>query len=239
MCLLIDGEQGSGKSLLSDLLKRIIDPNAVKKLRLPKSEHDLMIQASENKLLAFDNASGVKADISDALCSLATGGGFSTRRYYTDNQSRTFTLCRPFIINGIGEFANRPDLLERAISLSLPSMPEESRKEEREIMADFEGMLPGLLGRLFDLVACGLANLGTAKPATGLRMADAARWIEACEKGTGLAKGTLVRCSGRYAAGRHGRPSDGAAARVSSASGRGGRAVRGNDERATYRAAER
>ena len=194
MCLLVDGEQGSGKSLLSTLLKRIIDPNAVQKTRLPRNEHDLMIQASENRLLAFDNASGVKADISDALCSLATGGGYSTRQLYTDNQSRTFTLCRPFIINGIGEFASRPDLLERAIPLSLRSMPEELRKTEGEINARFKEMLPGLLGRLFDLVTCGLANLGTAKPATRLRMADAACWIEACEEGAGLAKGTLVRC---------------------------------------------
>jgi hypothetical protein len=192
MCLLVDGEQGSGKSLLSSLVKRLIDPNAVQKLRLPRGEHDLMIQAAQNRLLVFDNASSLKHDISDALCSLATGSGFSTRQYYTDNESRTFTSCRPFIINGIGGFANKPDLMDRAISLSLPAMADARRKTEREIISAFEAYLPGLLGCLFDLIAGALANLPTTQTPKGLRMADAAKWIAAAEPAAGLHPGTLA-----------------------------------------------
>ena len=54
-----------------------------------------MIQASENALLVFDNASSMKWDMSDALCSLATGSGFSTRKLWTNDDSQTFKRCRP------------------------------------------------------------------------------------------------------------------------------------------------
>ena len=116
-CLLVEGEQGSGKSFYCSILKWIIDPSLADRLRLPKTEQDLMIQASENALLVYDNASGLKWDMSDALCTLSTGGGFSTRKLYTDTETIVLNYCRPFVINGIGDFASRPDLLERAIQI--------------------------------------------------------------------------------------------------------------------------
>ncbi len=193
MMLLVEGEQGSGKSLLCALIKKLIDPSFVEKLRLPKTEHDLMIQASEQRLMVFDNASSVKWDMSDALCSLATGSGFSTRKYYTDNESRSFRYCRPVVINGIGEFANRPDLLERAIQLKLPSMPVEARKTEREIVAEFNELLPGLLGRLFDIVSYALRFFDKVEPPKTIRMADAAQWLVAAEPAAKLPRGTFIQ----------------------------------------------
>jgi hypothetical protein len=59
-----------------------------------------MIQAKEYHLLVYDNASGMKGDISDALCTLATGGGLATRKLYSDDELQVFTASRPFIING-------------------------------------------------------------------------------------------------------------------------------------------
>jgi hypothetical protein len=43
---------------------------------------------SHYALLVFDNVSGMKWDMSDALCALSTGSGFSTRKYYTDDEAR-------------------------------------------------------------------------------------------------------------------------------------------------------
>src|SRR5207302_5469046 len=123
LCLLIEGEQGSGKSVLCSIIKRVIDPHQLEKFRLPTTDRDLMIQAKDHYLLVFDNVSGMRGDISDALCALATGGGFGTRKLYTDDELQVFNFCRPFIINGIADFATRPDLVERAIILQLPTMP--------------------------------------------------------------------------------------------------------------------
>jgi hypothetical protein len=82
--LLVEGEQGSGKSFLCQILKTLIDPSHAPKQRMPESERDLMILAKDNHLLVFDNISGMRGDMSDGLCCLSTGGGFSTRKLYAN-----------------------------------------------------------------------------------------------------------------------------------------------------------
>jgi integrase len=160
-CLLVEGEQGSGKSLLCAIIKKIIDPSSVEKMRLPDSEQNLMIQAKDYYLLVFDNVSGMKSDISDALCMLATGGGMTFRKLYTDADRQVFNQVRAFIINGIGEFVHRPDLIERALLLSLPTMPEGARKTESRILEEFRATLPEILRGLPPAMP---ANLGRGKP---------------------------------------------------------------------------
>lgn len=91
-------------------------------------------------------------------CALATGGGFAVRKLYTDGDLYVMTYTRPFMINGIGGYANAPDLMERAILL-LPSMPVGGRKTEEELLAEFERMLPGILGALYDGVAHALRGI--------------------------------------------------------------------------------
>lgn len=190
--LLVEGEQGSGKSFFCEIIKRIIDPNDALRVRLPDKPQDLMIQAKEYRLLSFDNASGMSAEMSDALCSLATGGGFAVRKLYTDGDLYVMTYTRPFMINGIGGYANRPDLMERAIPIRLPSMPEGGRKTEEELLAEFDQMLPGVLGALYDAVAHALREYDNIEPPRHLRMADAARWISAAEEGLGEEPGAII-----------------------------------------------
>ena len=57
----------------------------------------------------------MKAEISDMLCSLATGGGIAVRKLYTDEELNVLSFMRPFMINGISGYVTRPDLMERAI----------------------------------------------------------------------------------------------------------------------------
>jgi hypothetical protein len=192
-CLLVDGEQGSGKSVLCSMLKKIIDPGLIDKLPLPGSDDQLFIQAKDSHVLVFDNASGMRNDMSDALCRLATGGAVAKRALYTNDDLHVLVQCNPFIINGIGDFANRPDLLERAILLSLPAMEEDRRLTEQELSAALGATLPGLLGRLFDVVCVALRDEAKTPIPRGIRMADAARWISAAEPATGLPTGTLLK----------------------------------------------
>lgn len=190
--LLVEGEQGSGKSFFCEVVKRIIDPNQAMRLRLPDKPQDLMIQAKEYRLLSFDNASGMSAEMSDALCSLATGGGLAVRKLYSDGELYVMSYSRPFVINGIGGYANRPDLMERAIPIRLAPMPEGGRKTEAELLADFDQMLPGVLGALYDAVAHALRTFDETEPPRHLRMADAARWIKAAEGGMGEQPGAVI-----------------------------------------------
>jgi hypothetical protein len=161
-------------------------------MRLPKDDRDLMIKASHYHLLVFDNASGVKNDMSDALCSLATGGGLATRELYSNDSLAVFTVSRPFIINGIGDFVHRPDLMERAIPLKLPAMQPEGRKTEEQLRAEFKTVLPGLLGAFYSIVAEALRNFDAAVPTRMIRMADVAKWIAAAEPATGFPENTLL-----------------------------------------------
>lgn len=190
--LLVEGEQGSGKSVFCEIVKRIIDPNKAMRLRLPDKPQDLMIQAKEYRLPSFDNASGMKAEMSDALCTLATGGGIAVRKLYSDGELHVMSYTRPFIINGISGYANRPDLMERAIPIRLTPMPQGGRRTEAELLAEFEGLLPGILGALYDSVAMALANFDTVEPPRHLRMADAAKWIKAAEPALKLDGDSLI-----------------------------------------------
>jgi hypothetical protein len=83
--LAISGEQGSAKTVLSKLLKALIDPNAAPVRSLSREERELMIAANNGHLLAFDNLSALPAWLSDALCRLASGGSFAVRQLYTDD----------------------------------------------------------------------------------------------------------------------------------------------------------
>jgi hypothetical protein len=191
-CLLVNGEQGSGKSLLCTILKRLIDPSLVDRLSLPKSDEQLFIQAKDEHLLVFDNASWVNNDISDALCRLATGGAIAKRALYTDDDLHVLSSCIPFIINGIGEYSNRPDLLERAILLTLPSMSDDARLTEQEIFQRFDENLSQILGCILDAVSLALRSEAETTLPKRLRMADAARWLSAAEPALGLKKSTLL-----------------------------------------------
>ncbi len=192
MLLLAQGEQGSGKSFICELIKRIVDPSEVAKMRLPKTEHDLAIQAKTHRLLVFDNAGSVNWEISDALCTMATGGAFVTRKYYTDDEARVMKHKRPVIMNGIGEFANRPDLLERSAQINLKAMPEQLRKTEAELNIKLDEILPSFMGFVFDCVAHALKTINEVDTPKSMRMADAAKWIVAAEPATEFQQGSFL-----------------------------------------------
>lgn len=192
ICLLAEGQQGSGKSLLCEFIKTLIDEAKGAKLRLPHKEDDLMILAKGSQVMLFDNVSDIKDGMSDSLCTLSTGGGLGKRKLYTDDETVIFEEVRPFILNGISAYATRPDLLERSISLNLEGIPKGKRKSERELRAEFEKLRPYLLYKLCEIVSCALSNIDNTDAPTEVRMADAGRWLIAAEPATGLPQGSLI-----------------------------------------------
>jgi len=175
-CLGMYGEQGSAKSTAQRVLRSLIDPNQSPLRSRPRDERDLMIAANNSWIVAFDNLSGISADLSDNLCKLATGAGFSTRELYSNDDEILFNSKRPILFNGIEELANRPDLLDRSLILNLPRISEENRKTEAEFWRDFEATKPKIIGALFDKVAAALAKLPTVKLNKKPRMADFAEF---------------------------------------------------------------
>jgi hypothetical protein len=174
--LVVYGEQGSAKSSLVRVLRALVDPNTAALRTTPRDERDLVIAATNGWLIALDNLSHLSDWLSDALCRLATGSGFATRELYTDADETIFAAQRPIVLNGIEELATRGDLLDRAITLYLPMIPEDQRKDEQVFWGEFEQARPQLLGALLDIVRSAVQHLPTTTLSRKPRMADFALW---------------------------------------------------------------
>src|SRR5262245_4164543 len=191
--LAVAGEQGSAKTVLSKLLKALIDPHAAPVRALARDERELMIAASHSHLLAFDNLSSLPAFLSDALCRLASGGSLAVRRLYTDDDEMLFQAARPILLNGIENVVSRADLADRAIFLTLAPIPEQRRRSEAQLWREFERVRPAILGALLDAAAHGLRTLPSVQLDRLPRMADFAIWATACETAF-WSPGTFARC---------------------------------------------
>jgi hypothetical protein len=179
--LVLTGEQGSAKSFLAALLRRLVDPNASPLRSLPREDRDLFIAATNGHVIAIDNVSTLPPWLSDTLCRLATGGGFATRTLYSDSDETLFDAMRPIVLTGIEDFVIRGDLADRAIFLRLEPIPEKHRRPEKELLAAFEGARPRILGALLDAISHGLRTLPHTRLDRLPRMADFALWAAACE----------------------------------------------------------
>jgi hypothetical protein len=56
-------------------------------------------------------------ELSDALCTIATGGGQAGRQFYTNGEEHIIEAHNPVVLNGIGAVITRADLLDRTPSL--------------------------------------------------------------------------------------------------------------------------
>ncbi|MDQ6832949.1 MAG: hypothetical protein M3008_06085 [Chloroflexota bacterium] len=188
--LILHGEQGSAKSTTARILRSLVDPNGAPIRTAPRDERDLLIAATNNWAVCFDNLSHLPPWLSDALCRIATGGGLATRELYSDQEETILDAQRPQIVNGIEELATRGDLLDRAIILYLPTIPERERRTEAAVWRAFDEAQPAILGALLDLVSAGLRNLPDTHLDRLPRLADFALWCTAALKGADLCPDT-------------------------------------------------
>ncbi len=190
--LVLQGQQGSAKSTLSRIVRRIVDPSIAPLRSLPRTEQDLMIGARASWVSMFDNVSVLPADLSDALCRLATGSGFATRKLYSDQDQVFLVAERPIVLNGIGELAVRHDLRDRAVILNLPPVPDGERRDEETFWREFEEALPRILGALYRAASMALHNIAKVQLVTPPRLVDFARWATAAEPALGVHPGEFL-----------------------------------------------
>jgi hypothetical protein len=183
--LVLNGEQGCCKSWTTKLIKLLVDPHTTPLRSEPKENRDLMIAANNSWMLAYDNMSSLYNWLSDAFCRLATGGGFSIRALYENDEEIHFNAIRPVFLNGVENFVVRGDLLDRSIVLDLPRVPDDKRKREELMMPVFEAARPAILGALLDAVAGGLRELPNVQVPALPRMADFYAWAIAVGKALG------------------------------------------------------
>ncbi|MCW5891651.1 MAG: hypothetical protein KIT14_14030 [bacterium] len=184
--LALHGEAGSGKSTAARVLRAVLDPSTVPLRSAPHDDRDLVIAAQHSWVLAVDNVSTVPPWLSDALCRIATGGGYGARELYSDAEEVVLEAQRPVLLTGIEELATRGDLADRTLSVVLPPIADAERRTEAEVWAAVDAMRPGVLGALLDGVACGLRTEAAVQLAHLPRMADAGRWVYAAAPAVGL-----------------------------------------------------
>ncbi|MDP2902975.1 MAG: hypothetical protein Q8N96_07665 [Methylovulum sp.] len=186
--LALSGLQGSAKSSTQSKLRELVDNNAVNLRAAPKSTEDVFIGAGCNWLSSYENISHLPSKMQDALCTLATGGGFAARTLYTNDEETIIEVKRPVIINSIPRVITAQDLTDRAICIELPSI---EYREELELNAAWESAKPSIFGGLLDLFVKTLAQLPKVKLNKPPRMADFTRLGEAMAQSMGHSASTF------------------------------------------------
>ena len=186
------GEQGSAKSSTQRALRRLIDPNQADLRAAPKTVEDVWIAARNSHMVSLENLSHLQPQYQDALCVLATGGGYSARTLYTNAEETILELRKPIVLNGISVIVTAQDLLDRCLHIDLPSI--NARELAGDMETRFEAAQPALLGALLDLFVKVLATLPSVviAPEHRPRMADFAALGEAVCRVHGEPEGAFL-----------------------------------------------
>ena len=187
------GEQGSAKSTTQNVLRSLIDPNKVGLRGRPKSVEDIFVAGFNNWLVSYENLSSLTAEQQDALCTLATGGGYAARQLYTNGEEHILETKRPVVLNGIAVVATRPDLIDRVVHVDMPVIAADRRRDEADTTSGWEHDRPGVFAALLDVFAIALARLPSVVLTEKQRMADFERLGEAVARCLGYDPGEFQK----------------------------------------------
>ena len=194
--LVLLGERGSAKSTAARILRSLVDPSTVPLRTMPRNPHDLYIDAVSSWTISLDNISSLSKWLSDTLCMLATGGGFSTRTLFTDREQELFDAMRPIILNGITDVVTADDLVQRSLIVRLPTLAKGSYRTEREIQRELQAFTPQILAALLDAAVAGLQEIDSVEVEALPRMGDFASWAMATEVALGGESGSFMKALG-------------------------------------------
>ncbi|PWU81183.1 MAG: hypothetical protein DLM72_08300 [Candidatus Nitrosopolaris wilkensis] len=179
------GEKGSLKSTLCRYKKRLIDPDKIELLTIPKDKSEFVQQLYHNYLAIYENVRHIPPWFSDEVCRAITGAGTSKRGLYTNDEDVIYNYKRCIGVNGVNNVLTESDVLDRSILEEFDRLTPEQRREEADVDIDFEVMRPKLLGYIFDIMVKVLQIKPTVKLTDLPRMADFAAWGEAIARTLG------------------------------------------------------
>lgn len=178
--LVILAESGSGKTFTTIVIKNIIDPHEAMTMSVPREQRDLFAAAGVSWLMAYDNFSNVPHWLSDVFCRFSTGGAVIDRELFTNGEAYIYSAKRPLVVNGITDFFNQSDVIQRSLVLNLERINPEHRRDEHELWEDFKNVAPGIFYDLLDLTVKVLQILPNVKIDNPTRM------IDFCKVGTAV-----------------------------------------------------
>ncbi len=179
------GPQGSAKTTQARLLRSLLDPSSVPSLELGQSASELAQNLDHHAVPLFDNLSRLNQRQADFLCRAVTGGGFSKRELFSNDDDVLFSFRRPMLLTGVNVPALQPDLLDRLLLVELRAIPPERRRPEQELQDEFEKARPKIFAGMLAALSGAMRAEQKVKLARPPRMADFARWGAAVAIATG------------------------------------------------------
>jgi len=192
--LIINGPARSGKTVVTQRLRGLLDPSTLGAMTAPRDVQQLAAVVRNMAVPTFDNISVFTPEMSDFLCSVSTGAMFAARQLYTNGELASWSIRRPVILNGI-EIPMRSDLSDRALRLNL--VPHTHPRDEAKAEAEWNAALPEVFGALLDMLAKALeilldVDLDKA-PAPPPRFRHAATFGEAMARALGWPDFLLIQ----------------------------------------------
>ena len=182
----IHGEKGASKTTSMKKDRSIVDPAMRDVLSMPASKEDLALILSNNYNSCFDNLDNITSEKSDMLCMASTGGSYSKRTLYSNDEETILYFKSIVSINGINVVATRADLLDRSVLFELGRISTKERKEERVLWKEFDEDKPKILGAIFTTLSKAMTIYDTVELDRMGRMADFTRWGYAIAEAAGI-----------------------------------------------------
>jgi hypothetical protein len=150
--LVLHGEKGSAKTTLQTLIKLLVDPSKPRLLTIHNDRSEFIQQLAHNYVAYYDNVRGTPDWLSDGACKAVTGVGQTKRKLFTDDDDIIYEYKRCLGFNGINLSLTEPDALDRSIMIDLETIDKSKRKQESEIIAEFQILRSDLLGYILDIL---------------------------------------------------------------------------------------
>src|ERR1017187_3449216 len=170
------GPQGSAKTSAARAKRRIVDPSATPTLITKNDPGELVLALDQNYMPILDNVTSIVNWYSDILCQAVTGGSFSKRQLYTDQDQVLLTFRRPITMTALTMPRTPADLPDRALVLNFDRIESTHRMRERDLWTKFEADLPGVFGGILDLLVHAMLVEDIFVLPELPRMADFAQW---------------------------------------------------------------
>jgi hypothetical protein len=169
--LMLLGPAGSGKTSMSRVLRRVLDPSKADLLG-QDGRADLPLIFAQHAVPVFDNVDTLPKRECDLMCRGVTGGAMTRRVLFSDSGEFIRRFMRTLIISALAPPTNRADLLDRTLIISLDRLTPDRRQGVRRLDAAFEEAWPSLFGGLLNALSATLAILDRTDERNVGRMAD-------------------------------------------------------------------
>ncbi|WP_019177682.1 bifunctional DNA primase/polymerase [Methanomassiliicoccus luminyensis] len=189
-----NNRKGAAKTSTAKVIRELVDPSSSPLQELNNPRTNLNDLFEQNFLPIFDNVDGdIKDFIFNKLCRVNTGEASQERELYKNKEQVLYEYQRTAIITSIAPVGpDHPDFVQRTVYVGLRFIPEEERKDEEQLKADFTAMRGQVLGFIFSTLSKALGLKNEVHLDRRPRMADYAIWGEALSRALGEDAGKFI-----------------------------------------------